>query len=48
MGLIFRLIINKSLNESVVLHSEFERLLFSQADRETDRFFAESGVQLTS
>ena len=28
------------------LHSEFIRLLFSQAHRETDRFFAASGVQL--
>ena len=28
------------------LHSEFERLLFLQAHRETDRFFAASGVQL--
>ena len=29
------------------LHSEFVRLLFLQAHRETDRFFAASGVQLT-
>jgi hypothetical protein len=28
------------------LHSEFVRLLFLQAHRETDRFFAGSGVQL--
>ena len=28
------------------LHSEFIRLLFLQAHRETDRFFATSGVQL--
>jgi hypothetical protein len=28
------------------LHSEFMRLLFLQAHRETDRFFAASGVQL--
>jgi hypothetical protein len=28
------------------LHSEFIRLLFLQAHRETDRFFASSGVQL--
>ena len=28
------------------LHSEFIRLLFLQAHRETDRFFAASGVQL--
>ncbi len=28
------------------LHSEFMRLLFFQAHRETDRFFAASGVQL--
>jgi hypothetical protein len=28
------------------LHSEFFRLLFLQAHRETDRFFAVSGVQL--
>jgi hypothetical protein len=28
------------------LHSEFVRLLFLQAHRETDRFFAPSGVQL--
>ncbi len=28
------------------LHSEFVRLLFLQADRETDRFFVVSGVQL--
>jgi hypothetical protein len=28
------------------LHSEFVRLLFFQAHRETDRFFAASGVQL--
>jgi hypothetical protein len=28
------------------LHSEFVRLLFVQAHRETDRFFAASGVQL--
>ncbi len=28
------------------LHSEFVRLLFSQAHRETDHFFASSGVQL--
>jgi hypothetical protein len=28
------------------LHSEFVRLLFLQAHRETDRFFAASGVQL--
>jgi hypothetical protein len=31
---------------SVRLHSEFVRLLFLQAHRETDRFFAASGVQL--
>ena len=29
------------------LHSEFIRLLFLQAHREIDRFFAVSGVQLT-
>ena len=29
------------------LHSEFVRLLFLQAHRETDRFFAASGVHLT-
>jgi hypothetical protein len=29
------------------LHSEFVRLLFLQAHRETDRFVAASGVQLT-
>jgi hypothetical protein len=28
------------------LHSEFVRLLFLQAHRETDRFFTSSGVQL--
>ena len=28
------------------LHSEFVRLLFLQAHRETDRFFATSGVHL--
>jgi hypothetical protein len=28
------------------LHSEFVRLLFLQTHRETDRFFATSGVQL--
>jgi hypothetical protein len=28
------------------IHSEFVRLLFLQAHRETDRFFAASGVQL--
>ncbi len=28
------------------LHSEFIRLLFLQSHRETDRFFATSGVQL--
>ena len=28
------------------LHSEFIRLLFLQAHRETDRFFTDSGVQL--
>ena len=28
------------------LHSEFFRILFLQAHRETDRFFAASGVQL--
>jgi hypothetical protein len=28
------------------LHSEFIRLLFLQTHRETDRFFADSGVQL--
>jgi hypothetical protein len=28
------------------LHSEFVRLLFLQAHRETDRFFAASGLQL--
>ena len=28
------------------LHSEFVRLLFLQDHRETDRFFAASGVQL--
>ena len=27
------------------LHSEFVRLLFLQSHRETDRFFADSGVQ---
>ena len=27
------------------LHSEFVRLLFLQVNRETDRFFAASGVQ---
>ena len=32
---------------SVRLHSEFIRLLFLQAHRETDRFFATSGVQLS-
>jgi hypothetical protein len=31
---------------SVRLHSEFVRLLFLQSHRETDRFFAASGVQL--
>jgi hypothetical protein len=31
---------------SVRLHSEFVRLLFLQDHRETDRFFAASGVQL--
>jgi hypothetical protein len=31
---------------SVRLHSEFVRLLFLQAHRETDRFFAASGVHL--
>ena len=31
---------------SVRLHSEFVRLLFLRAHRETDRFFAASGVQL--
>jgi hypothetical protein len=31
---------------SVRLHSEFIRLLFLQAHRETDRFFADSGIQL--
>ena len=30
---------------SGMLHSEFVRLLFLQAPRETDRFFAASGVQ---
>jgi hypothetical protein len=30
------------------LHGEFVRLLFLQAHRETDRFFAASGVQLTA
>jgi hypothetical protein len=29
------------------LHSEFIRLLFLQAHRETDLFFADSGVQIT-
>ena len=29
------------------LHSEFVRLLFLQAHRETDRFFAASGVRIT-
>jgi hypothetical protein len=29
------------------LHSEFVRLLFLQAHRETDRFFVSSGVQFT-
>ena len=29
------------------LHSEFVRLLFLQSHRETDRFFAASGVQLS-
>ena len=29
------------------LHSEFVRILFLQAHRETDRFFATSGVQFT-
>ena len=29
------------------LHSEFVRLLFLLAHRETDRFFAASGVQLS-
>ncbi len=29
-----------------VVHSEFIRLLFLQSHRETDRFFAASGVQL--
>ena len=47
--------IDKSLNETAAssipsmsgrLHSEFIRLLFLQAHRETDRFFAASGVQL--
>jgi hypothetical protein len=28
------------------LHSEFVRLLFLQSNRETDRFFAASGLQL--
>ncbi len=31
---------------SGTLHSEFVRLLFLQAHRETDRFYATSGVQL--
>ncbi len=30
------------------LHSEFVRLLFLQTDRETDRFFATSGVQIVN
>ncbi len=34
------------LSTSGRLHSEFVRLLFLQAHRETDRFFAASGVQL--
>jgi hypothetical protein len=29
------------------IHNEFVRLLFLQTHRETDRFFAASGVQLT-
>jgi hypothetical protein len=33
-------------NTSGRLHSESVRLLFLQAHRETDRFFAASGVQL--
>ena len=32
--------------ENIALHSEFVRLLFVQTHRETDRFFAASGVQL--
>ena len=35
------------LNPPLILHSEFIRLLFLQAHRETDRFFATSGVQIT-
>ncbi len=31
---------------SVRLHSEFVRILFLQAHRETDRFFTTSGVQV--
>jgi hypothetical protein len=34
-----------SHNKSGRLHSEFVRILFFQAHRETDRFFAASGVQ---
>ena len=34
------------VSTSARLHSEFIRLLFLQAHRETDRFFAASGVQL--
>ena len=34
-------------NTSGRLHSEFVRLLFLQSHRETDRFFAASGVPLT-
>ncbi len=34
------------VSTSARLHSEFVRILFLQAHRETDRFFAASGVQL--
>jgi hypothetical protein len=40
--------IDRSLSEDIddKIHSEFDRLLFLQTHRETDRFFAASGVQL--
>ncbi len=40
-----RYLLNVVANTSGWSHSEFVRLLFLQTHRETDRFFASSGVQ---
>ncbi len=45
-NVVFMTVIISSVSTSGRLHSDFVRLLFLQAHRETDRFFAASGVHL--